>query len=310
MIHHGPQGIYKKDELIKALNNFSYDRHNWLGIQITMYSGVTDIHYEIDKRGFANLYIDDQAGVTPLNDLQIKKLYNEAKVWYQQQLHLEKLAIQWTNNHPNDDENPYGNRWDGQMEYLSKSNLLGQTFAIREEYIDHEYNYSQPSPKSHSTWCNWGHGRTGHPQSAFAKDNHFRKQEIQSLVNEYPNNIIRHSNRQVNKHHSCDFPVFDDPEYLLSRHSTGWKHSSKAYHQYNQHVGKTKTFDKRQQSHLFNDWTAQDEYEAHGGDYYAPRWWADQPDPNLTPMSDVSKTQKWNDEHSAFNINYIEIKKG
>lgn len=72
MIHHGPQGVYKKDELTKALNNFNYDRHNWLGIQITMYSGVTDIHYEINKHGFANLYINDQAGVTPLNDSQIK----------------------------------------------------------------------------------------------------------------------------------------------------------------------------------------------------------------------------------------------
>lgn len=105
----------QKNELIKALNNFNYDRRNWPSIQITMYSGVTDIHYEIDKHGFANLYIDDQAGVTPLNDSQIKKLYNEAKVWYQQQLHLGKLAIQWDNIHHNNDKNPYGNRWDDEL---------------------------------------------------------------------------------------------------------------------------------------------------------------------------------------------------
>lgn len=131
MIYHGPQGVYKKNELIKALNNFNYDRRNWPSIQITIYSGVTDIHYEIDKHGFANLYIDDQAGVTPLNDSQIKKLYNEAKVWYQQQLHLEKLAIQWDNIHHNNDKNPYGNRWNGQMEYLSKSNLLDELLQTK-----------------------------------------------------------------------------------------------------------------------------------------------------------------------------------
>lgn len=43
--YHGPEDSYKKDEPSKDFNNVNYDRHNWLDIQIIMYSGVTDLIY-------------------------------------------------------------------------------------------------------------------------------------------------------------------------------------------------------------------------------------------------------------------------
>lgn len=312
LLAHGPQAIYKKDELIKALNNFDYKPDSWLGINVTMYSGVTDIHW-VERNNWKNLYINDDAGITPLSKQELKCLYKQAQTWFDQQLTLENKAVRWSINHPDDlDNNPYGNRWDGQMQNLAQSNMLGNpcSFHVVHENPTTNNKHWGPKPTSHSTYQAWGHGRTNHDQSTFARDNYWAKVQTKELTKEYPNNIIRHQNRKYNRNHTEAFPVFDDPEYELSRHSTGWKYSSKARHQYNQHFGKTKTFNKRQQSHLFNDWTAQDEYEAHGGDYYAPCWWADQPDPNLTPMSNLSKTQRWDNEHSAFNVNYIKLKKG
>src|SRR5699024_11680568 len=67
-----------------------------------------------------------------------------------------------------------------------------------------------------SSDLNWGGGRVGHTQHAFAFDNHIAKQEQQKLDRKYPNAKICHLNRKYKKNHPIDFPVFDDDEYRRS----------------------------------------------------------------------------------------------
>ena len=154
------------------------------------------------------------------------------------------------------------------MQNLAQSNMLGNPCSF---HVVHEdptiYNkHWGPKPTSHSTYQAWGHGRTNHDQSTFARDNYWAKVQTKELTKEYPNNIIRHPNRKYNRNHTEAFPVFDDPEYELSRHSTGWKYSSKARHQYNQHHHSQRHHlelspDKRQLSHDINDWTHEEKLD-------------------------------------------------
>lgn len=299
------QEIYKKNELIKALDNLDYRSSK---IQVTKYSRVTKIRWLNFQDGYIHLSLNDDAVTTILSDKDIACLRSQAHTWFQQQCHLESLAIKYENTHLNS-TNPYGNRWSGQMHYLANNNLLGQPASIRlDPTVTRPHNPS-PKTKSHTTFHFYGQGRTGHAQSTFARENHQAKINIQSLINDYPGNVVRHRNRKFNRKHSCEFPVFDDSEYTISRHSTGWKYSSKARHQYDQHKRHNWTLphsDKRQLSHIYNDWTADDEFDAAGGDYYAESWWYQEPDPNLTPMSDKIISQNFYNSHDpSKNLRYI-----
>lgn len=82
---------------------------------------------------------------------------------------------------------------------------------------------------SHSS-SRWKSGRVGHTMSANARYNHWKRKVITEL-DEYP---ITHHNRK-DRRHQFRFPVFDDNEYCLAKHSTGWKYSTKCKHQYEIH---------------------------------------------------------------------------
>lgn len=55
------------------------------------------------------------------------------------------------------------------------------------------------------------------------------KQSRTKLHHEYPNARIGYLNHRYQKNHPISFPVFDDDEYIESRHSTGWKYSTKQH---------------------------------------------------------------------------------
>lgn len=231
-VFHGINDVYTKKELIKVLNNF--DLHDsWYGIYITMYTGVTDIHW-IDYGNYYSLSVNDDCGVYILNKDEIKHLYNQAHTWLKQQIYLEKQAVKWEQNHDSDN-NPYGNRWNGQVQFLIQSNCFGNPAKLPVVKGTIHYHHLAPRSKPHSTRGNFGFGRVGHEQGTFARNNYWSRIKVNELVNEY-GRVVRHRNRKYNRKHTQSFPVFDDHEYIASEHSTGWKYSTKAKHQWAQHL--------------------------------------------------------------------------
>lgn len=81
-------------------------------------------------------------------------------------------------------------------------------------------------PKAHS--YSDMNKRPGTPMSAFGR----YQVRFKETGKTYKYLSLRHKNRQIMKKHPTIFPEFDDPEYSRSRHSTGWKYSTKNRHQY------------------------------------------------------------------------------
>ena len=70
-----------------------------------------------------------------------------------------------------------------------------------------------------------------HPYTLMSTFGHYQVKFTEAGKN-YNYLPLRHRNRQIMKKHPTFFPEFDDPEYSRSRHSTGWKYSTKKRHQY------------------------------------------------------------------------------
>lgn len=127
--------------------------------------------------------------------------------------------------------------WDLQKEKYDKwdLNYMVQTDALGRELgngyqIDLWPNYHlyRPSskPVSHSCW-KFKHGRAGN------KANHKASVKANILYKEYASlPKMRHRDRK----RDCNFYCFDDPAYITSHHSTGWKYSTKNKHQYESKV--------------------------------------------------------------------------
>lgn len=302
MVANWQSQIYNHDNLIQALANAEYSdfADEILWGRLICYHDVSAVkkiyhnQWSVEKQ--CDHYEFEAKSQHEVTGKELTKLYNAAKNFYQQQLHVEQASLKFAKNHP-DQENPYDDHWNGQTNFLRQSNAFGHP------YQGGVWEY-QPSP---STWNHWGHphwhrmrgnwaaGRVGHTQHAFAFDNHLAKQKRQKLDRQYPNAKIRHLNRKYKKNHPIDFPVFDDDEYRQGWHSTGWKYSTKARHQYEQHfnhgkiTGNRKTLSKRDVANLVNEWSQTDidevEYIVGGQE------WLNAPDPNLTSMHDWQK--KW-----------------
>ena len=297
MVANWQSQIYDRDNLIQALANIEHSdfADEILWGRLICYRDVSQIKKIYHNRWSVEKHCDhyefEAKSQHEVTGKELTKLYNAAKNFYQQQLHVEQASLKFAKNHP-DQENPYGYRWDGQTNFLRQSNAFGHTY--QGGVWEYQPNHSSWNRWGHQHWHrmrgNWGGGRVGHTQHAFALDNHVAKQERQELDRAYLNTKIRHLNRKYKKNHPIDFPVFDDDEYRQGWHSTGWKHSTKARHQYEQHFnhgkikGNRKTISKRDVAKMVNDWSQADteevEYFVGGED------WLNAPDPNLTSMHD------------------------
>lgn len=261
-----PPRVYSHPEFIKTLNNAVHD-------QVTSSYRASTRTYAVIHNGHDMQLVRQPSGeyilefnassFHYLSRTELAQLKHQSKNWFTSARHYESYP--------------------DQTRVMAEANCLGTEIKldIKTEPIP---PYHRPSHlKSHSTHAWYGSGRVGHPQHTFARDNHQSRTERFRLARLYPEAQVRHINRRYSRRHPIDFPVFDDNEYIESRHSTNWKHSHKWQHQWG---GNSKgPLDKHQLSHQLNDWTTKDEFEAHGGDYYAPDWWADLPDPNRTPMN-------------------------
>lgn len=258
--------VYDRDNLIQALANVEHsdfaDEIIW--DRLICYRDVSQVkkicysQWSVKKR--CDHYEFEAKSRYKVTGRELTKLYSAAKNFYHQQLHVEQASIKFAKSHP-DQENPYGDHWDGQTNYLRQSNAFGHTYqgGTWEYRPGHSAGNRRSHHQRHRMRSNWGNGRVGHTQHAFALDSHIARQERQQLDRAYPNAKIRHLNRKYKKNHPIDFPVFDDDEYRQSWHSTGWKYSTKARHQYEQHFnrgrisGSYKTVSKRDAVQLLND---------------------------------------------------------
>lgn len=289
--------VYDRDNLIQTLANAEYSdfADEILWGRLICYRNVSAVkkiyHNQWSVKKECDHYEFEAKSQHEVTGKELTKLYNAAKNFYQQQLHVEQASLKFAKNHP-DQENPYGDHWDGQTNFLRQSNAFGHPYqgGVWEYQPIHSAWHHWGHPHWHRMRGNWGGGRVGHTQHVFAFDNHLAKQERQELDRAYPNTKIRHLNRKYKKNHPIDFPVFDDDEYRQSWHSTGWKYSTKARHQYEQHfnrgkvTGNRKTLSKRDVAKMVNDWSQTDtdevEYAVGGQE------WLNAPDPNLTSMHD------------------------
>ena len=177
----------------------------------------------------------------------------------------------------------------GYLNAMIQGNGLATPVNLPIEYLQ-PVVIKKPAPVvAHTSRGNFGHGRVGHPQHVFASDNQQAKLDRQRLQMIYRSAKIGHLHRRYKKNHPYAFPVFDDDEYIQGRHSTGWKYSTKNRKSWG---SPDKKLNKRAMSHLYNDYSAKDDFEDHGGDYYYPSWWVNLPDENQVSMHDYQQTIK------------------
>lgn len=206
---HTPK-VYTYSELIKALNNADV---RWLldGFcdSLTLYRNVSSLRLVPTCYG-PELEIKCSSRKV-VQDTSLNRLLFAANQW----------LVQFKTNES----------WDGQTNYLVQSNLLGSPVFIPFPLISYcRYGRHTMRHKSHST-LRFKSGRVEHTMSANARYT-YRNKELSRELKDYP---LTHRNRK-DRRHSFRFPVFDDPEYCTSRHSTGWKYSTKYKRQYEIHV--------------------------------------------------------------------------
>ena len=220
MVANWQSQVYDRDNLIQALANAENSdfANSILWGRLICYHDVSQIkkiyHNRWSVKKHCDHYEFEAKSKHEVTGKELIKLYNAAKNFYQQQLHVEQASLKFAKTHP-DQENPYGYHWDGQTNFLRQSNAFGQTY--QGGIWKYQPNHSAWNPwghqHGHRMRGNWGGGRVGHTQHAFAFDSHLAKQERQKLDRKYPNTKIRHLNRKYKKNHPIDFPVFDDDEY-------------------------------------------------------------------------------------------------
>ncbi len=208
---HSPQ-VYTYSELIKALNNANvrwlFDDYSF-GNDLTLYRDVKSIKRLPDPWG-AELEI--KYGSSQLiQGAMLNRLLYSAHKWYQQEQACED--------------------WDGKMNYLAQSSLLGEPIFVPFPLVaSGRYGRHAMRHKAHSSW-KYKHGRVGHTMSANGRYT-IHKRELASELYNYP---LTHRNRK-DRRHGFILPVFDDNEYRTAKHSTGWKHSTHCRHQYQVHI--------------------------------------------------------------------------
>ena len=208
---HYPQA-YTYSELIKALNNadirWLFDDYSF-GNDLTLYRDVKSIKRLPDRWG-ADFEIECGSSQI-IKGAMLNRLLYSAHQWYQhEQAHED---------------------WNGKMNYLAQSNMLGEPIFVPFPLIaPGRYGRHTMRAKSHS-YCKYKHGRVGHPMSANGRYM-IHKRELAFELRDYP---LTHHNRKDRRHNFL-LPVFDDSEYCTARHSTGWKHSTRCKHQYQVHA--------------------------------------------------------------------------
>lgn len=306
------QLLYTKKEFIQALNNDCLKPYrNFNPAPFYVYHNITSAVKYYNQALHQQTYMITAQSHHALTHQELTSLFDQADAWFIKQLQKNKqyYHLVYQSNQDPEQEAKYDQLIAQQfgpnyrpidVQSMAAENQLGNEITDATYYYQHYCSHRLNLPKSHNNYGNYKvGGRSGHTQSTFARDNYWHKQELNTLSQE-PNLVntkIRHLNRRYHNHHPIDFPVFDDDEYIEAKTSTGWKHSSHAKHQYNQHHGQPTYIDKHQLSHFYNDWTNDDDFDAAGGDYYAEAWWYHEPNPTVTPMAEKNKYEKIYDPH-------------
>lgn len=168
-------------------------------LQIIKYSNVQNPYWQVSNFGRELKATTSKTEI--LSDCHTIKLILVAQKWLKEKAQTEK--------------------WSGQMEYLSVSNKLGKTAKLPAIYIKTPIkNIQRHVPHNAS---GYQHPRAGYVKSAFARSNYIIAKHY-----DVPKNIpLRHFNRNFRRKHLENFPWWDDNEYIRSKHSTGWKYSTK-----------------------------------------------------------------------------------
>ena len=212
IIGHRPM-VYSYHELIKALNNQQF---RWLVHNGDLWPDWLVYYHDVfilQSLSSSRLAIVGKSHESVEGD-QLTLLIKKARQWYRQAQQVEA--------------------WPGQLNYLAQSDLLGKPVSVpdpaSEELSEPRRIYHPQHQKPHSS-VRWKSGRVGHTMSANARYTRRKK----ALVKELSGIPLTHRNRHDRKHYFY-FPVFDDAEYCLADHSTGWKYSTKCRHQYEIHL--------------------------------------------------------------------------
>ncbi|MCR5524418.1 MAG: hypothetical protein K6F18_02000 [Lactobacillus sp.] len=202
---------YKYSELIKALNNAN--TRQLLDFDITLFD-VLVLYQDVKSiKRLPNGYFKIVYGsCQTIHGKKLTRLLHSANAWYQTAKANEN--------------------WDGQMNYLVQSNLLGNPVFVPFLTTPSHHSRSKHLIMRHTPHSTAGlkSGRVGHTMGANARYT-YRKRDMVCKLKEYP---VTHHNRK-DRRHQFRFPVFDDDEYCLAKHSTGWKYSTKCKHQYEIH---------------------------------------------------------------------------
>ena len=126
MVTNGQNQIYDRDNLIKVLANVEHSdfANEILWGRLIRYHDVSAIKKIYYNRWAVKKHCDhyefEAKSQHEVTGKELIKLYNAAKNFYQQQLHVEQASLKFAKNHPNQ-ENPYGYRWYGQTNFLRQS---------------------------------------------------------------------------------------------------------------------------------------------------------------------------------------------
>lgn len=113
MVANWQSQIYDRDNLIQALANAEHSdfADEILWGRLICYRDVSQIkkiyHNRWSVKKQCDHYEFEAKSQHEVTGKELTKLYNAAKNFYQQQLHVEQASLKFAKNHP-DQENPYG----------------------------------------------------------------------------------------------------------------------------------------------------------------------------------------------------------
>lgn len=200
--------VYTCSELVKALNNAKPIIDSTFFSTVTLYRNVHNIKRVVSGTGFC--FEIDCDSCKRIEEQALNDLHKEAKKWF--------------------DTAKAHEAWDGQLNYLAQSNQLGREMPV-ETVVEQVKPWKPVYHLTPHSSIRIKHGRVNYSMSVNARYIQ-RKRLLTRELKDYP---LTHHNRNDCRHY-FRFPVFDDNEYLIAKHSTGWKYSTKCHHQYEIHL--------------------------------------------------------------------------
>lgn len=198
-------------EDLQIISNKKYkNAHVWLDVdEIT---NPSDLYFKRNQYGFISL-CGNWEHKRELNQGDLINLILRGQEFYHEKELTEK--------------------WPGQTRYLAVTNEFGHELKvpIKDTVVNITTPYHIANHTPHAIGFQMKKMRRAtHTRSAFAKSN-YKTIRHMDVDREYFHKF-KHINRSYTRKHIAHFPVWDDSEYLVSRHSTGWKHQRKNRKQY------------------------------------------------------------------------------